>query len=168
MILLILRTTYRDRSLSASDFSGPTPNPFSVEPRSSPIKDIEDSRRRIRQTYRSFNMSRHPHPLSALTVEESIVARDVIRSLHPDSVLLFRQIFLFEPPKAQVTAFLELEHSGKLTDETSRPCRLAQVWFDVCGRDQAANYAESVIDLRTKTVVSTQTTGPGQLASLIM
>ncbi|SPO05410.1 related to peroxisomal amine oxidase (copper-containing) [Cephalotrichum gorgonifer] len=113
-------------------------------------------------------MAQLPHPLSALTVEESAVARDVIRSLHPDTVLLFRQIYLYEPPKAQVAEFLELEHSGKLTDTTPRPPRLAQVWFDVGAREKTPKYAESIVDIGLKTVVSTRTTGPGQLSSLIM
>lgn len=113
-------------------------------------------------------MAPHPHPLSALSIEESAIARDVVRSLNPGSVIVFRQIFLYEPPKAQVSAFLELEHAGKVTDATPRPPRLAQVWFDVAERDAPAKFAESVVDLKTKKVVSTRTTLPGQHASLIM
>jgi len=106
-----------------------------------------------------------PHPLSALTVEESQAARDIVKAAYPGSFIYFRNIFLREAPKAQVFAFLELEHSGKLTDDTPRPPRFAQVWCDV-GKDKEAKYIEAVVDLAAGKITGTLSHGVGQHASL--
>jgi primary-amine oxidase len=110
----------------------------------------------------------HPHPLSALTIEESHVARGVVKAAYPDSVLVFRQIFLYEPPKDQVIAFLELEHAGQVTESSPRPARLAQVWFDAAAKAEEPKYSECIIDIQEKKILSTQSTGPGEFPSLIM
>lgn len=109
-----------------------------------------------------------PHPLSALSVQESEIARDVIQAAHPNTILYFRQIFLREPPKSEVFAFLELEHSGKLTDNSPRPARLAQVWFDVGARDKDAEYVEAVVDLASRKITGTAGHGIGMHSSLVM
>ncbi|KXJ90059.1 copper amine oxidase [Microdochium bolleyi] len=109
-----------------------------------------------------------PHPLSALTVEESGVARDVVQAAYPNTLILFRQIFLREAPKSEVFAFLELEHSGKVTDSTPRPPRLAQVWFDVGGKDKDAEYVEAVVDIAARKITGTRSHGAGELSSLVM
>ncbi|TPX18108.1 uncharacterized protein E0L32_011832 [Thyridium curvatum] len=94
-------------------------------------------------------MDTHPHPLSALSLDETNQARDVVRSLHNGCVLDFRQIFLLEPPKSEVVDFLELEHAGKVTSSTPWPARMAHVRYDVLEPGKAPAYHESDIDLRT-------------------
>ncbi|KAK8069443.1 hypothetical protein PG994_006059 [Apiospora phragmitis] len=91
-----------------------------------------------------------PHPLSALSLEETNLARDIVKDSYSDVVIQFRQILLHEPPKSQVTAFLDLEHSGKVTEDTPRPSRLALATYDVIGGTKFPEYHESIIDLREK------------------
>lgn len=89
------------------------------------------------------------HPLSALSIEETNLARDIVLKSHPEEILYFRQILLLEPPKNEVVPFLELEHSGKLSPETPRPQRLAMVQHDVITQaSRVPQYQESVVDLR--------------------
>ncbi|PNH77312.1 hypothetical protein VD0001_g220 [Verticillium dahliae] len=113
-------------------------------------------------------MTQIPHPLSALTVAESDVARDAVLADHEGAVLKFRLIFLLEPPKAEVITFLDLEHAGKVTAETPRPVRTAQVHYDVIGGDNAAVYQESVVDLSSKKVVDTKIVAKVHQASLVL
>jgi primary-amine oxidase len=88
------------------------------------------------------------HPLKQLSIEETNAARDVTLSLHEGSVLEFREIFLEEPPKAELLKFLELEHSGQLSADSPRPARLAKVQYDVIGGgSKVPVFHESVIDL---------------------
>ncbi|KAK8018105.1 copper amine oxidase 1 [Apiospora marii] len=91
-----------------------------------------------------------PHPLSALSLDETNLARDIVKDSYSDVVIQFRQILLHEPPKSQVTAFLDLEHAGKVTEETPRPSRLALATYDVIGASQFPEYHESIIDLKDK------------------
>ncbi|PHH71942.1 hypothetical protein CDD82_6249 [Ophiocordyceps australis] len=107
-----------------------------------------------------------PHPLSDLTVEETNHARDVVLQLHPGAVIEFRLIFLLEPPKEQMKAFLHLEHSGNVTSSTPRPQRLAQARYDVIGGSQAVEYHESVIDLTTWQRISHEVVGAESHAGL--
>ena len=95
-------------------------------------------------------MAAVPHPLAGLSLDETNVARDVIRECHPGVVLDFRMTFLLEPPKADVLKYLELEHAGKVTSETKRPHRLAQVRYDAIGGSNIPRYHESVVDLLLK------------------
>ena len=95
-----------------------------------------------------------PHPLAPLTEAEFAVARDTILSSHgPSEPLFFRSLHRQEPTKAELVPFLELEHAGKLTDETPRPPRLAAVEYDVI-RKEISDYSLAIIDLATATVVS--------------
>ncbi|EEY14160.1 copper amine oxidase [Verticillium alfalfae VaMs.102] len=55
-----------------------------------------------------------PHPLSPLTGEETNRASDLILQSSPKEVIQFRMIYRQEPKKADLTAFLSLEHSGVL------------------------------------------------------
>ncbi|KAM5350444.1 hypothetical protein ACJ41O_006949 [Fusarium nematophilum] len=109
-----------------------------------------------------------PHPLSQLTLEETNRARDVVRQSHPSTLLNFRVIFLLEPPKSEVEAFLELEHSGRLTSSSPRPARLAQAWYDVIGNGRAPEYHETIVDLATSKIVDKKVVGVESKASLSM
>lgn len=92
-------------------------------------------------------MAAVPHPLSALSLGETNKAREIVLAAHPGSVLDFRQNYLWEPPKAEVLKFLELEHTGRLTASSQRPARCAQVFYDVIGGAIKAQYYESIVDL---------------------
>ena len=61
-------------------------------------------------------MATHTHPLVSLNEAEVNKARDIVRKTHAGAVLHFRVIYLQEPPKAELTRFLDLEHSGRLAD----------------------------------------------------
>jgi primary-amine oxidase len=106
------------------------------------------------------------HPLSGLSIEETNVTRDIVREAHPNVVLNFRQIFLQEPPKADVVEFLELEHSGQLNDNTPRPPRLALALYDVIGGSKEPEYHESIIDLSKKSRVAHEVVSAQHHASL--
>lgn len=97
-----------------------------------------------------------PHPLAALSPEEINVVRDVAVASHPDTVICFREIYLSEPPKAQLTEFLGLEHSGRLSPTTPRPSRLALCQYDVVDREKSTEYHESVVDIRLRRRVKHQ------------
>ena len=88
-----------------------------------------------------------PHPLARLASLEIDVARQVVTKARSGHLLLFRDIFTEEPAKAELVPFLEAEHSGQLTEETSRPPRLARVQYDQIGDDGSHAYTESVIDV---------------------
>ncbi|KAF4831688.1 Copper amine oxidase 1 [Colletotrichum tropicale] len=111
-------------------------------------------------------MAAIPHPLSALSLEETNKARDIVLAAHPGSVLDFRQNYLWEPPKAEVLKFLDLEHSGKLTASSPRPARCAQVFYDVIGGATKAQYFESIVDLGLGKIVDQKLIGSEHQASL--
>lgn len=111
-------------------------------------------------------MASLPHPLSALSSDETNQARDVVLAAHPGSVIDFRQSYLWEPPKAEVLKFLELEHSGTLTASSPRPARCAQVFYDVIGGKSKAQYTESIVDLGLGKVVDQKVIGSEHQASL--
>lgn len=96
-----------------------------------------------------------PHPLDQLSVVETNAARQGVLEARGDKVaVVFRSIALEEPPKAELTKFLELEHAGKLTAETVRPARLAKVQYDVVRGDRSHEYTESLIDVNSRKEVS--------------
>ena len=109
-----------------------------------------------------------PHPLSQLSVSETTTARDVVRRSHPGTLLNFRVIFLLEPPKVDVEAYLELEHSGKLSAESPRPPRLAQAWYDVISNTRIPQYHETIIDLTKAEIVDQKVIDPKSKPSLAM
>lgn len=89
-----------------------------------------------------------PHPLDQLSVHESDLARGVILNARGRNVAIqFRSIALEEPPKKELTQFLDLEHAGRLTAQTPRPSRLAKVQYDVVRADKNHEYIESWVDV---------------------
>lgn len=94
--------------------------------------------------------SSRPHPLARLTSPEIDVARQVVTKARSGHLLLFRDIFAEEPAKAELVPFLEAEHSGQLTEETSWPPRLARVQYDKIGDDGSHAYTESVVDVTAR------------------
>lgn len=94
--------------------------------------------------------SSRQHPLARLTSPEIDIARQVVIKARSGHLLLFRDIFTEEPAKAELVPFLEAEHSGQLTEEISRPPRLARVQYDKIGDDGSHAYTESVIDVTAR------------------
>ncbi|KAG9245340.1 primary-amine oxidase [Calycina marina] len=90
------------------------------------------------------------HPLDVLSVEETNKARQIIIDTRcAKTALLFRSIALEEPPKAELTQFLDIEHAGKLTTETKRPARIAKIQYDVVSGKDEHEYTESWVDVVT-------------------
>ncbi|USP78558.1 Copper amine oxidase 1 [Curvularia clavata] len=99
------------------------------------------------------------HPFKILNAEETRIARDTVLSLHQDTVVEFREIFLQEPNKEMMKQYLELEHAAKpgLSPASKRPPRLAKCHYDVIGSDKIPRYHESVIDVEQKKRVRHET-----------
>lgn len=114
-------------------------------------------------------MAALPHPLSALSIDETNLARDIALDCHPGGFLYFRQIILQEPPKDEVWSFLELEHSGKISSDAIRPRRLAKVQYDLITEGVSSPQGqEAIIDLRLKKRMSHEVVDAGYRASLTM
>jgi primary-amine oxidase len=96
-------------------------------------------------------MATVPHPLRDLSIEETRVVRDLVAKCHPNEVVEFREIGIQEPPKAELLAFLELEHSGQISSTTPRPARLARCYYDTINSNRKGRYNESVVDLDKRT-----------------
>lgn len=98
-----------------------------------------------------------PHPLDQLSVSESNSAREVIINARGKSVgINFRSIYLEEPPKKILSAFLEHEHAGRLSPQTPRPSRVARVQYDIIRGDKRHEYMESLVDLGATKEVETR------------
>ena len=106
-----------------------------------------------------------PHPLDLLSLEETKTARDIVASLHTDAVLSFREIYLEEPPKAQLIEFLTAEHAGR---DALHPHRTALVQYDVIAADRIPHYHESVVDLDERKRISHAVVDENQHAGLTL
>lgn len=109
-----------------------------------------------------------PHPLTILSEQETNIARNVIVAAYPGKVIDFREIYLLEPPKAQLKEYLALEHSARLSPTSPRPPRLALCQYDVVGPDRVPEYHESVVDVESRRRVKHQVVGKPHHASLSM
>ena len=107
-----------------------------------------------------------PHPLRNLSTEEINVAREILLAQHHGQVISFREIFLNEPAKVELVAFLELEHSGHLKPSSPRPSRRAKCQYDVINGDKVPEYHESIIDLTKKRRAHHEVIGKEYHASL--
>ncbi len=91
-----------------------------------------------------------PHPLDPLSATEFERARQsILMARGSDVVIKFRAIFLEEPPKKELIAFLEAENAGEISSQTSRPDRLAMVHYDIVQSDKSHEYTHSLVDVRT-------------------
>lgn len=100
-----------------------------------------------------------PHPLAQLSADEFRRARDIVRALHgSDTSIFFRAISLSEPAKADLTPFLEAEHSGNLTADTKRPPRLVLVEHDLV-KPSEHEYIRAVVDIGSGDIVSKESAG---------
>ena len=89
-----------------------------------------------------------PHPLEPLSIAEFEQARQsILRARGSDVLIRFRSIFLEEPPKYELAAFLETEHAGTTDPQNPRPTRLAMVHYDVVKTDGNHEYTHSTVEL---------------------
>ncbi|ETN44234.1 uncharacterized protein HMPREF1541_10785 [Cyphellophora europaea CBS 101466] len=100
------------------------------------------------------------HPLDQLSSDEVAVAREVVTKAR-QSLLMFRNVFAVEPPKAELLEFLAAEHAGTLSAATPRPARQARLQYDVIGQDKSHEYTESIVDLESRTEISKRTVEKG-------
>jgi primary-amine oxidase len=104
-----------------------------------------------------------PHPLDILSVEETNKARDIVKSLHPDHNLFFRDTYLDEPSKESLTQYLRAEHAG----ETPSPLpRQALAQYDVLDGKGGVRSHESIVDIDSGKRISHQIVPIDQQASL--
>lgn len=102
-------------------------------------------------------MAAAPHPLMPLSIDETNQARDIVLQSHPGASIYFRIISLLEPPKAELTAFLDAEHAGKLSTSTPRPARVAEVKYDAIEQGtKVPVYQESWVDINKKEVIQNE------------
>ena len=94
------------------------------------------------------------HPLKDLSAAEINEAGRIVLSKHPKQLLNFREISLQEPPKAKLVAFLELEHSGRLSESSPWPARVARVTYDSIGKEKRSESHVSLVDLNSKTRIA--------------
>ena len=94
------------------------------------------------------------HPLTPLTIDETNIARDVILKAHPGASIYFRINTLLEPPKAELTKFLDIEHAGRLGPNTPRPARIAEVKYDAIEKgSKVPVYQEAWVDIGKRQVI---------------
>lgn len=87
---------------------------------------------------------------------------------HPGQVIAFREIFLSEPPKPELLAFLALEHSGRLGPSSTRPARRAKCQYDVILDQKVPEYHESIVDVTNSRRDHHEIIGKEHHASLTM
>ncbi|KAH6855386.1 copper amine oxidase [Chaetomium sp. MPI-CAGE-AT-0009] len=92
-------------------------------------------------------MASRPHPFDPLTAKEIQQAADILIGHCSADPVIFRVITLWEPPKADIIPFLDMEHEGKETP--TPPPRLAKVQAHVDNR-----FFEFKVDLGRQSVIS--------------
>lgn len=112
--------------------------------------------------------ARISHPLASLSLDETKIARDVVLACHPDTVIDFRIITLFEPAKSELIQFLDLEHSRTVQANSPRPARLARVHYDVIDKTKVPKSCESIVDVEKRTRISHEVLPSGAHAALTM
>ena len=99
-------------------------------------------------------MASPPHPLIPLSIAETNAAREILLKSHSGASVYFRIISLLEPPKAQLTKFLDAEHSGRLSSSTPRPARVAEVKYDAIeSGSKVPVYQEAWVDIGQRKVI---------------
>lgn len=96
-------------------------------------------------------MAPQMHPLTPLTIAETDAARDILCTAHPNAAIYFRIVTLLEPAKAELTRYLDAEHSGQLSSRTTRPARQAKIHYDAIEKgSKVPVYQEAVVCLDSK------------------
>lgn len=107
------------------------------------------------------------HPLQSISATEIQRARDVVLAYHNKDVISFREIFIQEPRKAELSRFLDAEHSG-LAPTSAIPSRLAKCQYDVIGGDKVPYYHEATVDIKAGTVLEHEVIGKGLQPALTL
>ena len=108
------------------------------------------------------------HPLQSISAAEIQSARDAVLAYHDKDVISFREIFIQEPRKAELSRYLVAEHSGKLSSESASPSRLAKCKYDVIGTDKIPYYHESTVDVKAGKVLEHEIIGKGSQPALTL
>ena len=109
-----------------------------------------------------------PHPLQNISAAEIQRARDVILENHSNDVINFREIFIQEPRKSDLSRYLDAEHRGQRLSSSEAPRRMAKCQYDVIGADKIPYYHEAVVDLMESQVAEHETIGKGSQAALTL
>jgi len=107
------------------------------------------------------------HPLQNISATEIQRARDVVLAYHDKDVISFREIFIQEPRKAELSRFLDAEHSG-IAPTSALPSRLAKCQYDVIGSDKVPYYHEATVDIKAGTVLEHEVIGKGLQPALTL
>lgn len=95
-----------------------------------------------------MSLNSPPHPLDQLSAEEITRASQIVLNARGKSAVVeFRSLFLEEPVKDELKAFLSAEHSGSLNASTRRPARRARVQYDVVTHWKKHTHIESIVDV---------------------
>jgi primary-amine oxidase len=108
------------------------------------------------------------HPLQNISAAEIQSARDVVLAFHNKDVISFREIFIQEPRKAELSRYLDAEHSGKLSTDSTSPSRLAKCQYDVIGADKIPYYHEATVDIKAGNVLEHEIIGKGSQPALTL
>ncbi|KAK4244206.1 copper amine oxidase [Corynascus novoguineensis] len=92
-------------------------------------------------------MSQQCHPFDPLTANEIRLAASVLKRHVAATDIVFRVITLWEPPKAEMVPFLEMEHGGR--EKPKPPTRLARVQAHI-----NETFTEYKVDLDQQVVVA--------------
>lgn len=107
------------------------------------------------------------HPLQGISAAEIQSARDVVLKYHDKNVISFREIFIQEPRKAELSCYLDAEHNGKLS-AAACPSRLAKCQYDVIGFDKIPYYHEATVDIKAGIVLEHEVIGKGLQPALTL
>ena len=107
------------------------------------------------------------HPLQGISAAEIQSARDVVLKYHDKNVISFREIFIQEPRKAELSRYLDAEHNGKLS-AAAGPSRLAKCQYDVIGFDKIPYYHEATVDIKAGIVLEHEVIGKGLQPALTL
>lgn len=87
-----------------------------------------------------------PHPFDALSIEETNKARDLVRGLHSEHNVYFREVYLDEPKKQLMRKYLDAERAGQTLPTVPRQ---ALCQYDVLDGKGGVQSQESIVDINT-------------------
>jgi primary-amine oxidase len=108
------------------------------------------------------------HPLQNISAAEIQSARDIVLTYHDKDVISFREIFIQEPRKAELSRYLDAEHSDTLPTASASLRRLAKCQYDVIGADKIPYYHEATVDIKAGKVLEHEVIGKGSQPALTL
>lgn len=106
------------------------------------------------------------HPLQSISADEIGRARNVLLANYEKEVINFREIFIQEPRKGDLSPYLDAEHRGELP--FTPPRRLAKCQYDVIGADKVPYYHEAIVDIGAGKVLEHEVIGKEHQAALTL